>query len=124
MGGPALAATMGHNFDSDDMVCPCGVDWGAHRANPAECSYVDPEPPEPQGAPEPRGAARVHTTSETDLSRDRVELQISMEQLAQALNISRASAGRVCVGAVGGKGKSSPLLVPRARAFLDSQRPK
>ena len=32
-------------------------------------------------------------------------------------------AGRVCVGTVGGKGKSSPLLVPRARAFLDSQRP-
>ncbi len=124
MGGQnTLAERMGHNFGSD-LVCPCGVDWDAHRANPVECSYVETEPPDPQDTPEPRGAARVHTSSENDLSLDRVDLNISMERLAQALGVSRATAGRVCVGTVGGKGKSSPLLVPRARAFLDSQRSK
>lgn len=123
MGGDTLVKAMGHDFGSD-MVCPCGIDWESQRAKPHQCLYVETEAKRPKRIRNRPKKPRTRTKSDNKLSLDRVALEIPMEELAIALGVSRATAGRACLGDVGGKGLASPLLVPRVRAFLDSRKPK
>lgn len=95
---------MGHDFDNDDAVCPCGQSWVIHQSIPTTCMW---ERPVAEGLP--KSPYTLHSaTGDSPIEGLRKLMGLSIPTVAQAAGVSTRTAGRALAGQVGnGHGSTS-----------------
>jgi len=110
-----LHPPLGHDFDSEAMVCPCGRTWCAHQEDPRPCDRVllsKSQQPKRAGRP-------VGSMSEDSLAGLRVAMGLPASAVAEALGLHESTVIRAEQGKVGGKGRVSRKVRDEIEEFLE-----
>ena len=95
-------SALGHDFDTEDLTCSCGVTWGDHRENARACANA-------------RSSVKLKQREDaTTIDNLRRSKGFAVSTIAAAAGVSRQTAERALSGkAGGGRGQCSPETADR-----------